>query len=146
LEWMTAATTIPIYHVSVGHLGEDILAVAQSGIVRTRHRVGMLEQPPFYVKNAANLDYATADSGGKLWRKCTRDYKIIPIRRKIRELLGLSATGTPRGLQVEQWIGISVDEIARTFCSDVQWITNVFPLILPMRWRVQDCVHWLQAQ
>jgi hypothetical protein len=142
LEWLTAAMKTPIYRVSAGNLREDILQAARSGATRPGGTVG---QPPFFVKNRPNLAYATADSGGRLWRKCTPDYKIVPIRRKIRELLGLTTHGTPRGLRVEQWIGFSLDDLGRTFCSDVRWITNTFPLILPLRMRRRQCVAWLQA-
>jgi hypothetical protein len=143
LEWLMATVNIPIYRVSAGHLGNDILAAAQATTHRTAGHIG---QPPFFVKNAPNLDYATADSGGRLWRKCTQDYKIIPIRQKIRELLGLKPTGrVPKDLRVEQWIGFTLDDLGRTFCSDVAWITNTFPLILPKRMRRRDCVAWLTA-
>jgi hypothetical protein len=140
----TSSGAIPIYRVSAGDLGQDILRVAHCHSNGEHIKAGCIGQPPFYVKNAPNLDYATADRGSVLWRNCTKDYKILPIRRKIRQLLGLKSTGTPRNLKVEQWIGISVDEIGRTFCSDVQWIVNTFPLVLPMRFRVQDCIAWLQ--
>ena len=141
LEWLMATVRIPIYRVSAGNLEADILAVAAS---QEKLTAGFRGQPPFYVQNAPNLDYATADSGGTLWRKCTKDYKIAPIRGKIRELLGAQSTGRlPKGLHVEQWIGFTMDDLGRTFCSDVQWITNVFPLILPKRMRRRDCERWL---
>jgi hypothetical protein len=140
LEWLMAAATIPIYRVSRGNLEDDILAAAAS---RERLTAGHVSQPPFFVKNASHLDYATADSGGRLWRKCTHDYKIAPIRQKLRELLQLPRAGrTKKGLLVEQWIGFSVDDLGRTFCSDVQWITNRFPLI-EQRMKRRDCIAWL---
>jgi len=140
LEWLTAITTIPVHRVSSGHLGNDLLHASQR---QERHTAGQHGQPPFYVKNTPNQAYPTADHGGRLWRKCTADYKIVPIRQKIRALLGLKPRGrVPASVRVEQWIGFTVDEIGRTFCSDVGWITNTFPLILPLRMRRQDCVQW----
>jgi hypothetical protein len=144
LEWLTAATSIPIHRVSKGNLGQDIATVAEAHAAGKPMTAGPAGQPPFFVRNDPNLDYATADSGGTLWRKCTRDYKIMVIRRKVRELLGLLPQGTPRGVRVEQWIGISVEEMQRTVCSEVAWITNIFPLLLPLRMHRRDCVRWLE--
>lgn len=133
LEYLTQHCTIPIYRVSAGNLREDILEAAHTPERRTAGHSG---QPPFWV--------TTAERGGMLWRKCTQDYKIVPIRQKIRELLGVKRTGRlPKGLHVEQWIGFTIDDLGRTFCSDVQWITNVFPLILPQQMRRRDCITWL---
>ena len=145
LEWLTTATSIPIYRTMKGNLYDDILEIAEVHRQGVQMHAGQHGQPPFYVRNDPNTDYSTAVSGGTLWRKCTKDYKIGPIRRKVRELCGLKATGTPKGLQVEQWIGFFLDDMGRTFCSDVKWITNVFPLILPLRMRRRDCVKWLQG-
>jgi hypothetical protein len=60
-------------------------------------------------------------------------------------LLGVKAVGRlPHGVHVQQWIGFTLDDMGRTFCSDVQWITNVFPLITAKRMRRRECVRWLQ--
>jgi hypothetical protein len=143
LEWVMPKLTPPVYRVTAGDLGADFLAVAQRHAHGEALTAGQYGQPPFWVKNDPNLVYATADSGGQLWRKCTQDYKITPIRRKIREILGVHPTGRlPRGVWVEQCIGFPLDELGRTFCSDVQWIVNTFPLI-DLRMRKRDCVRWL---
>jgi hypothetical protein len=127
LEWLMAATSIPIYRVSQGNLGADMLAWDKA----------RQTYAPFYMRTTAGV------SGAPLGRRCTRAYKIRPIRRKIRELL--AQTPRVRGRRVEQWIGFSLDDMGRTFCSDVQWLTNVFPLILPLRMRRRDCIIWLQT-
>lgn len=143
VEWVQGILDVPIYRVTAGDLGADTLAVARAYASGTMMAAGQHGQPPFWVKNAPNLDYATPDSGGKLWRNCTHDYKIVPIRRKIREILGVKATGRlPQGVWVEQAIGFPLDELRRTFCSDVQWITNTFPLIMKGM-RKRDCAKWL---
>lgn len=145
VEWVSAILQVPIYRVSKGNLGEDILKVAQEHAEGKNITAGHVGQAPFWVKNDPNMHYTTADSGGQLWRKCTHDYKIVPIRQKIRELLGVKATGRlPNSLWVQQAIGFPLDELGRTFCSDVKWITNTFPLI-DKRMRKSDCHRWLQA-
>jgi hypothetical protein len=77
-------------------------------------------------------------------RACTRDFKIRPVERAIRRLLGLKkGQRVPAGVIVEQWIGISLDEIIRATPSKVPWIVQRWPL-LEKRMRRSDCVDWLR--
>lgn len=45
--------------------------------------------------------------GGMIRRQCTGDYKIVPIRRKVRELAGLTRRRSPKSPVIEQRIGSS---------------------------------------
>jgi hypothetical protein len=77
------------------------------------------------------------DQGGMLWRACTRDYKIIPIRRKVREIM------LEHGAKhVFQQIGISTDERQREAASGVKFITNTHPL-LQLGWNRFKVETWL---
>lgn len=77
------------------------------------------------------------DQGGMLWRQCTKDYKITPIRRKTRELM------IEHGAKhVISQIGISTDERQRERTSGVKFITNSHPL-LELGWSRRDCEAWL---
>ena len=61
-------------------------------------------------------------------RQCTEHYKIRPIQRKIRELLGLTkGQRVPSGTAVELWLGISTDEAIRMKPSRDRWIQNRCP-------------------
>ena len=74
-------------------------------------------------------------------RHCTENYKIMPIRRECRRLLGYGPRGNPPPGAVEQWMGISVDEAHRMKDSRVQWVVNRYPLIeLGMSRR--ECQEW----
>ena len=75
------------------------------------------------------------NSGGMGKRQCTTHWKIVPVRRMIRQLSG--------GKPVEQWIGISLDEIQRANRSGVQYVTNRFPLV-EKRITRSACVEWLE--
>ena len=75
------------------------------------------------------------NSGGMGKRQCTTNWKIVPVRRMIRQLSG--------GKPVEQWIGISLDEIQRANRSGVQYVTNRFPLV-EKRITRSACVEWLE--
>ncbi|WP_273381616.1 hypothetical protein [Symbiobacterium thermophilum] len=120
---------IPILRVSAGNIREDSLR-SKDG----KHRFAAL---PFFVKSP------TGAAEGRLRRQCTREYKIEPITRKIRELLGLQPGERMTG-RVEQWFGISADEIYRVKDNRYPWIDNRYPLIERGMTR-QDCLDWLSA-
>lgn len=87
------------------------------------------------------------DSGGPLRRECTRFFKVKPIRRRIRELLGYDAHRPPHppGGSCELWIGISLDEWPRAKLSRVKYMVHRWPL-LERRLTRRDCMDWLEAK
>lgn len=76
---------------------------------------------------------------GMMRRACTTDFKIVPIRRKVRELLGLTRKRWPDYAVAEQWIGISTDEASRMKPSFEDWQMNRWPLI-EQRMSRRDCL------
>ena len=79
-------------------------------------------------------------------RQCTDSYKIRPIRRRMRELLGLRPRQrVPAGTTVELWLGISTDEAIRMKTSRDRWIENRYPLIEAGMSR-RDCMEWWEAR
>lgn len=76
-------------------------------------------------------------------RSCTRDYKIRPIRREVRRLLGIAGKKSPTEPVAEQWIGISLDEVQRMKDSPEPWIEHRWPLI-ERRMTRADCLRWLK--
>lgn len=130
---------IPVHRVSAGNLRQDLL----DAVAGKRQRVA---NPPFYVRNKDEAgEYDTPDKGGMLWRSCTTEYKVQPIRRQIRAL-AIEAHGSariPKGY-VEQWFGISYDEWRRMRTSDVAYITNRYPLV-DRRLTRSDCIAWLRS-
>lgn len=108
--------------------------VIQTGDIRV-DAVGKSTHMPFWT-----------DSGGPLQRHCTRELKIRPIKRRIRELLGYDASKPPHppaGV-VEVWMGITVDEWTRAKRSRVKFIRHRWPL-LELRMDREDCADWLKA-
>lgn len=75
-------------------------------------------------------------------RQCTAEYKIKPLRRKQRELLGLVPRQRARGVLCETLIGISTDEALRMKPSRDSWANNIWPLVEKgmNRW---DCLQWM---
>jgi hypothetical protein len=119
LEAAAAKAGVPVYRVSTGNLREDALD--------PRHRFASM---PLHVRREDGRR-------GMIRRQCTREYKITPIRRQVRQLW--QATGKP---PVEQWLGISLDEAHQMRDSDVAYIDNVYPLV-DARMTRADCQRWL---
>lgn len=63
-----------------------------------------------------------------LRRQCTREYKIQPVERKVRELMGLKKRQRVRRTGVCN-LGISIDEQQRMAASRTRWVRNRWPLI-----------------
>jgi hypothetical protein len=124
---------IPIYRVSSGNIRNDALNPES-------HFASM----PMFVKNVDG-------SPGMARRQCTGEYKVKPITRKVRQLLGAQVLDDGRigrvakNVQAEQWIGISLDELQRAKDSRVLYIKHRFPL-LEMKWRRDDCLAFLSEQ
>jgi len=128
LDYLRGKLPFPIHVVSGGNLYEDLM----SGNKRASWG-----RPPFFVVN-------DDQKAGQLRRQCTGDYKIDPIRRKVRELVGLTRRKSPAYPVVVQWIGISLDEVGRAKDSQEPWQTNRFPL-LEMNLTRDLCVAWLKT-
>ena len=94
------------------------------------------EIPVFVLQREGGLSLAR--------RQCTRNYKISPIRRKVRELVGRRPRARS-GPTVVQWIGISVDESHRMKESGVEWVRNRYPLV-DLGMSRADCMRWFDAR
>lgn len=82
---------------------------------------------------------------GMALRQCTSEYKLKPIKRQVRELLGYPhPTPVPRSVYAEQWVGISRDEFVRAKDSDVKYARHRFPL-LELDMTRTDCQALLEA-
>ncbi len=79
-------------------------------------------------------------SRGQVRRQCTHDWKIMPIRRFLRSIMG----SRPAPGAVECWQGITIDEFQRMRTSDVKYTTNAYPLV-DRRISRADCIGWLVA-
>jgi hypothetical protein len=79
--------------------------------------------------------HTSTERGGMLRRQCTQRWKIAPIRRWLQ--------ANRNGLQVETWLGISLDEVQRMGPSDVKYIVNRWPLI-EKRMSRHDCTLYLE--
>ncbi len=92
---------------------------------------------PVYIRNED-------DKKAMARRQCTREYKLEPIRRGLRSLMKLKFRERwPKKKWVEQWIGISADEITRMKDSRDSWCRNRWPLV-DVRINRSDCIAWFK--
>lgn len=85
-------------------------------------------------------------SNGMGRRQCTKHYKLEPINRKVRELLGAKPPNyrsVPRGRIAEQWIGFSTDEIHRVNDKQENRYTRKRYPLLELGMSRRDCLRWL---
>lgn len=80
---------------------------------------------------------------GMLRRQCTREYKITPLNKAYRRLLGYQPRQRIPPNSAEVWLGISTDEAGRAKDSRDRWITNRFPL-LELGMNRTDCANLLR--
>jgi len=86
---------------------------------------------------------------GRLKRQCTSDYKIEPITKELKRHLlarGLAkqdGRGVVVTCQVENWLGISLDEVQRMKPARESWLDHRWPLI-DRRMTRNDCRQWLK--
>jgi hypothetical protein len=129
LEWIKTQLPFPVYTVSKGNIKNDMLLSKNT----TNFVVA-----PFFTQNKIT------GKKGMIMRQCTNDYKIQPIKKKIRELSNIKyRKHFPKDQYVEQWIGISTDEILRMKPSRDKYILNRHPLIEKKMSR-QDCINYLK--
>lgn len=97
----------------------------------------------------ASMPYRTRNqdgSFGMIRRQCTSEYKIAPIEKKVRELLGLSrGQRWPMSLAAHQWMGISYDEMQRMKTSLRPAVEFWYPLV-ERRLTRGHCLEWLERK
>ena len=131
-----AEANVPLIEVTAGNIRDDTLIPAE---------VGRSATIPLHVKK---LD--GDGSGGIARRQCTKEYKVMPLRRAILGLvanrLAISAAtwrDIPRDVYVEQVFGISTDESSRARSPRDRWAINFYPLLL-LGWRRGDTIAYLK--
>lgn len=111
-----------------GVLSSHIIEKARSG-------AGGGNSPPFFVMTKSG-------KGGPVRRGCTSFYKVQLLDRAARKYWGVKK-GQLKD-PVQQWYGISFDEIQRIRNTDEQWRTYQW-ILIEMRWRRSDCLLYLDS-
>jgi len=125
LDYLEGIIPFPVHRVMQGEgLEKHTVEAAKTGSFTTI---------PFFI-----------EGGGIGKRQCTSNFKIVPINRKVRDLMGLVPRQKgPKEVAVKMWIGISTDEAVRMKPSRIKWIENIWPLIGRAMSR-EACLDWMK--
>ena len=144
IEWATtlqklinaAPYPFDVYTVTKGNLTEDQLKI------RVSQGKGRKPKGETYIKKIIPMFGITPDGvkRGAIGRSCTEDYKILPIRKMLRNKCGIKRG--QKEITVTMWIGISWDEVQRAKESRVQWYQHRWPM-LETRTSRADCINWM---
>jgi hypothetical protein len=95
LDYLEPLLPFPVYRVTKGSLQIDELRIRRSAKSGKRYMKGSI---PAFVLNPDGTK-------GLLGRKCTADYKIIPLQAKVRELTGVQRSGAGI-VKAHVWLGL----------------------------------------
>lgn len=124
VEFIKKTVSFPVYTVQYSNLKDDL-------ILAHTEKTGFVSIP-FFTAN-----------GGMGKRQCTADYKITPVNKKMRELLGYKPKQRIPENSVDLTIGISFDELSRMKPNRNKWIKNHYPLV-DLRMTRWHCLEWLK--
>jgi hypothetical protein len=131
LDWLEKQLPFPVYRVTQGSLTEAALKV---NINRKKGHEFVRSIIPAYIQNKDG-------TRGIVGRSCTKDHKLVPMFRKMREL-GKIKHGQ-KTVGVVSWVGISLDEVSRMKPSRLAWAGIRWPLIEKEMTR-HDCLRWME--
>ena len=130
LEKLKTLISFPLYIVSNGSLRKGLIQ-SNKGIYIRGTTI------PLYTLNKVT------GNKGILRRQCTVTFKIEPVKKQIRTLLGVQkGQRVPKDKSVKQLFGISLDEMIRMRSSPDKYITFEYPLI-DQRMTRNDCLKWM---
>lgn len=133
LDWLETQLPFPVHRV----MHKEGL---RSNIIESATNNTRSAQPPFFTVPV------TGAATGSLRRVCTSEFKVGPIVRKVRELVGLKYRQRgPKEVVVTQYLGISLDESIRMKPSRDKWIEHQWPLV-EQRMRRLDCLEWMKKR
>lgn len=132
LDWLEKQLPFPVHRVTQGRLSDRSLTMVKTKDGRLFSKTDI----PFFTLNH------DGSQGKIVQRGCTRDFKLVPLMRKARELASIARGQKTAG--VIQWIGISLDEIVRMKTAREPWAENRWPLV-ELRMRRDDCLRWMHS-
>ena len=139
LELLEDLLPFPVYRVQKDEGLKASIMVSTTATEDGKY-TGRFAGAPFYTTSDSNIGM------GMLRRQCTREFKIEPITKKVRELVGLKPRQrAPKDtILAEQWIGISWDEKQRMKDPREKWLRHRWPLI-EMQWTRMQCLDYMQS-
>lgn len=145
LEWLESLNGPTIVRVTAGRLG-DALEKGTDALGNGRTDGGHYISIPAYTLNPQT------QSMGIIRRQCTREFKITPVEKWIRQQYGTSPGGrVPKSTIIHQYMGLSFDEPKRVIrvkqrfmAKPCNWKVH-FPL-WDMQYERSDCKAYLREK
>jgi hypothetical protein len=131
LAWLMSPNvlTFPVNIVTAGDIREGIRN-------RRSARSGQFAAVPWHIVNPDG-------SFGMGVRQCSAEYKLEPIAKEVRRLLGKPHPARVAPGSAVMLLGISADEAQRMKPSRRKFMVNTYPLV--DRWMTRrDCLKWLE--
>lgn len=136
----TPITTVSIGDIRADHLDPRDDLLIKNPVKYPEYRGKQRTFIPFYVVNPPSAK----NRKGKTFRTCTKTYKIEPVEKHIRSILGLKRGAPwPKRPVIAQSMGISTDEEIRKKASRRPAIILEYPLIDQLAMSRDDCHRWL---
>jgi hypothetical protein len=133
LDYLETQLNFPVIRVTWGNLQEDVENYIDNGVY----------------KRGASIPFFLIGQDGKKGianRRCTSTYKIEQIEQGIRREYGLKkGQRWPKGMVVNQYLGISYDEIFRMKTFEKASYRFHYPLVEQKITRM-DCFKWMQER
>lgn len=131
------AAGIAFHRVSAGNIRDDAVVSMVRGVKSEGQRWAAM---PLFTLNPDG-------SQGLIKRQCTKEYKIEPIEKCIKQtILGLKPRQrAPKEQVVRQWFGISFDERQRMRLCEDKWRSFWYPLVEDRHSR-NWCHDWLTSR
>lgn len=134
LDWLTAQLPFPV--IRARRDGPDLGALALMLASGEQPLKGSPAIPPYHLHNPT----------GMFPKQCSKEFKTRVVGKEIRRLLGLDPKQrASASVTVEQWIGISRDEVQRVKNAEQSFVVNRWPLIEAGMSR-GDCLQWMQER
>jgi hypothetical protein len=131
LDWLSSGNVLPFPVVRVKRDGPNLGELWLDVVEGRRDRSGSA-LPGFWLSPAGMSPF-----------QCSKEFKTRVIGREIRRMLGLDAGQRgPKEVVVEQWLGISSEEMERMKDNEMKFVRNRWPLI-ELRMRRRDCLKWM---
>ncbi|HJQ56433.1 MAG TPA: hypothetical protein VJ890_05980 [Vineibacter sp.] len=129
LDWLGSVLPFPVRRVTAGDIQQSIRE-------RRNTSGGRFAALPWHIVNPDG----TLGMGR---RQCSSEYKLTPIMREIRSLLGKGRHEHIAAGTVDVLLGISLDEAHRMRQARQRYMTNRYPLV-DLGMRRWDCMRWLE--
>lgn len=131
LDWLETQVPFPIFRLRRDglNLGEYLIENVALGNAKRM-------TAPFYVD----------DPFGMMSKQCSKEFKTRVIQAALRELLGLGRGERGPGEPViEQWLGMTTDEMGRVSVSEKRYLYHRYPLI-EQRMTKLDVFAWYDVR